>query len=72
MIEFQNLIDEGKARSEKIKLEASALQDMDKLVNYYKLEEMKALSEGSKLIYWGNSLPNTIVGSNVFTGVTGK
>jgi len=70
MIEYQNLIDEGKARGEKIKLEASALQDMDKLVNYYRLEEMKALADGSKLIYWGNSLPNTVIGSNVFSSVS--
>ena len=70
MIEYQNLVDEGRARGEKIKLEASALQDMDKLVNYYKLEEMKALADGSKLIYWGNSLPNTVIGSNMFSSVS--
>lgn len=65
-IEYLSLVEEGKARAEKIREEASALQAMDGLVNYYKLEEMKALAEGSKLIYWGNSLPNTVIGGDLF------
>jgi regulator of protease activity HflC (stomatin/prohibitin superfamily) len=68
-IEFETLVKEGEARAQKIRLEASALQDMDKLVNYYRLEEMKALADGSKLIYWGNSLPSTVIGSDVFGSV---
>jgi regulator of protease activity HflC (stomatin/prohibitin superfamily) len=65
-IEYESLVQEGNARATKIRAEASALQDMDKLINYYKLEEMKALAEGSKLIYWGNSLPKVAVGSDIF------
>jgi regulator of protease activity HflC (stomatin/prohibitin superfamily) len=69
-IEFETLVKEGEARAQKIRLEASALQDMDKLVNYYRLEEMKALADGSKLIYWGNSLPSTVIGSDVLGSVS--
>jgi cell division protein FtsL len=65
-IEYLSLVEEGNARATKIRAEAAALQDMDKLINYYKLEEMKALAEGSKLIYWGNSLPKVAVGSDIF------
>jgi regulator of protease activity HflC (stomatin/prohibitin superfamily) len=61
IIEFDILVKEGNARSQKIRAEAAALTDMDKLINYYKLEEMKALSEGTKMIYWGDSLPNTVI-----------
>lgn len=61
IIEFDILVKEGNARSQKIRAEAAALTDMDKLNNYYKLEEMKALSEGTKMIYWGDSLPNTVI-----------
>ena len=71
-IEFETLVKEGEARAQKIRLEASALQDMDKLVNYYRLEEMKALANGSKLIYWGNSLPSTVIGSNLFAQNVGQ
>ena len=71
-IEFETLVKEGEARAQKIRLEASALQDMDKLVNYYRLEEMKALANGSKIIYWGNSLPSTVIGSNLFAQNVGQ
>jgi regulator of protease activity HflC (stomatin/prohibitin superfamily) len=62
-VEFSILISEGEARSKKIKLEAEALSEMDKLPNYYHLENTKALATGTKMIYWGNDLPNTVISS---------
>jgi regulator of protease activity HflC (stomatin/prohibitin superfamily) len=64
-VEFSILVDEGRARAEKIKLEADALLAMDKLNNYYSLEKTKAFADGTKMIYWGDSLPKFIISSDM-------
>ena len=70
IVEFDILVKEGEARAKKIKLEAEALKSMDNLSNYYALEKMKALSEGSKMIYWGNELPDVMISPTAITSNT--
>jgi regulator of protease activity HflC (stomatin/prohibitin superfamily) len=54
------------ANAEKMELEAKALRMLFDIPEYANVEKMKAISDNTEMIYWGNSLPH-----NAFVGMPG-